>query len=50
MARARGNGIEIEYEVSGNPSDPPVLLIMGPGGQLLSWDDDFVLGLARRGH
>ncbi len=50
MARARGNGIEIEYEVAGNPADPPLLLIMGLGGQLLAWDDDFVLGLARRGH
>lgn len=50
MARARGNGIEIEYEVAGNPADPPVLLIMGLGGQLVAWDDEFVLGLARRGH
>ena len=50
MARARGNGIELEYEVAGNPADPPVLLIMGLGGQLLAWDDEFVQGLARRGH
>jgi pimeloyl-ACP methyl ester carboxylesterase len=50
VTRARGNGIEIEYEVAGSPADPPVLLIMGLGGQLLAWDDDFVLGLARRGH
>ncbi len=50
MARARGNGIEIEYEVAGSPADPPILLIMGLGGQLLAWDDEFVLGLARRGH
>jgi pimeloyl-ACP methyl ester carboxylesterase len=50
VARAACNGIEIEYEVVGNPADPPLLLIMGLGGQLLAWDDDFVLGLARRGH
>ena len=50
MARAPCNGIELEYEVIGNPADPPVLLIMGLGGQLLAWDDEFVLGLARRGH
>jgi pimeloyl-ACP methyl ester carboxylesterase len=50
MARARSNGIELEYEVIGNPADPPVLLIMGLGAQLISWDDEFVLGLARRGH
>jgi pimeloyl-ACP methyl ester carboxylesterase len=50
MARARTNGIELEYEVTGNPADPPVLLIMGLGAQLIVWDDEFVLGLARRGH
>ena len=50
VANARCNGIELEYEVIGNPSDPPLLLIMGLGGQLLAWDDEFVLGLARRGH
>jgi pimeloyl-ACP methyl ester carboxylesterase len=50
VARAACNGIELEYEVVGNPADPPLLLIMGLGGQLLAWDDDFVLGLARRGH
>jgi pimeloyl-ACP methyl ester carboxylesterase len=50
MARARCNGIELEYEVAGNPADPPVLLIMGLGAQLVVWDDEFVLGLARRGH
>jgi pimeloyl-ACP methyl ester carboxylesterase len=50
VARAPCNGIELEYEVIGNPADPPVLLIMGLGGQLLAWDDEFVIGLARRGH
>ena len=50
MARARCNDVELEYELIGNPADPPVLLIMGLGGQMLAWDDDFVLGLARRGH
>jgi len=50
VARARCNGIELEYEVVGNPADQPLLLIMGLGGQLLAWDDEFVLGLARRGH
>jgi len=50
MARARSNGIELEYEVTGNPADPPILLIMGLGAQLIVWDDELVLGLARRGH
>jgi pimeloyl-ACP methyl ester carboxylesterase len=50
VARARSNGIELEYEVIGNPGDPALLLIMGLGAQLITWDDEFVLGLARRGH
>ncbi|HXZ85052.1 MAG TPA: alpha/beta hydrolase [Myxococcota bacterium] len=50
MARARCNGIELEYDAIGSPGDPPVLLIMGLGAQLIAWDDEFVLGLARRGH
>jgi pimeloyl-ACP methyl ester carboxylesterase len=50
VARARCNGIELEYEVAGSPADPPVLLVMGLGAQLIAWDDEFVLGLARRGH
>ena len=50
MARARCNGIELEYDAVGSPGDPPVLLIMGLGAQLIAWDDEFVLGLARRGH
>jgi len=50
VARARCNGIELEYDAIGSPGDPPVLLIMGLGAQLIAWDDEFVLGLARRGH
>jgi pimeloyl-ACP methyl ester carboxylesterase len=50
VARARANGIELEYDVVGNPADPPVLLIMGLGAQMIAWDDEFVLALARRGH
>ena len=36
VARAASNGIELEYEVIGSPADPPLLLIMGLGGQLLA--------------
>ena len=50
MARARTNGIEIEYETFGNPSDEPLLLIMGLGGQMILWHEDFCSELARRGH
>jgi pimeloyl-ACP methyl ester carboxylesterase len=34
-------GIEIAYEDWGDPLHPPLLLIMGIGGQMLLWPDDF---------
>jgi pimeloyl-ACP methyl ester carboxylesterase len=49
MANVAANGIRIEYETSGNSADPPLLLIMGLGAQLIAWDDDFVDELASRG-
>ena len=38
--------IAIAYESFGDAADPPVLLIMGLGGQLLSWQEDFCRQLA----
>lgn len=49
MACLTANGIEIEYEVMGDPAAQPVLLIMGLGAQLLSWDDRFCKELVDRG-
>ena len=49
MARAKANGIEIEYETIGNKSDPALLLVMGLGAQLTIWPDALFEGLARRG-
>ncbi len=49
MPRAETNGIEIEYETSGDPGDPPLLLVMGLGAQMGSWDPDFCQGLVDRG-
>lgn len=31
----RANGIDICYEIFGDPSAPPLLLIMGLGGQMI---------------
>ena len=50
MARARANGIELEYEVFGAAGGRPVLLIMGLGAQMILWDDEFCAALAARGH
>ncbi|MFE7296275.1 alpha/beta fold hydrolase [Streptomyces sp. NPDC057579] len=42
-------GVSIAYESFGDPGDPPVLLVMGFGAQLLSWHEDFCRALAARG-
>lgn len=49
MARLQANGLDIEYEVHGDPKNPALLLIMGLGVQLIHWDDGFVDELVRRG-
>lgn len=49
MPRAAANGIEIEYETFGDPEDPPLLLVMGLGAQMGSWDSDFCQGFVDRG-
>lgn len=49
MPRARANGIELEYEVFGGPSAQPLLLIMGLGAQMISWDEGFCAQLVDRG-
>lgn len=43
------SGIELEYETFGNDSDPPMLLVMGLGAQMIAWDDDFCGKLAGEG-
>lgn len=49
MPRAPANGITIEYETFGDPAAPPVLLVMGLGAQMISWNDEFCELLAGRG-
>jgi proline iminopeptidase len=39
---AHVNGIDIEYVTDGDPSDPPLLLVMGLGAQLTTWPEAFV--------
>ena len=41
--------VSIAYESFGDPGDPPVLLVMGFGAQLLAWHEDFCRALADRG-
>ena len=47
--RAPSNGIEIEYETFGEEGDPPLLLVMGLGAQMIAWDAEFCEGLVDRG-
>jgi pimeloyl-ACP methyl ester carboxylesterase len=49
-ARARVNGIELVYDTFGESSAPPMLLVMGLGGQMIAWDEDFCTQLAARGY
>src|SRR6266567_2331602 len=49
MSRLKVNGIEIEYETVGDAKAPPMLMIMGLGAQLTTWDDGFCQDLADRG-
>ncbi|HEY2398048.1 MAG TPA: alpha/beta hydrolase [Solirubrobacteraceae bacterium] len=44
-----GRGITLCYESFGDPSDPPLLLVMGLGTQMLAWHADFCTRLAGRG-
>ena len=37
MAQAQANGISIEYEISGPPDGPVLLMIHGVGAQLIRW-------------
>ncbi|MCS7295655.1 MAG: alpha/beta hydrolase, partial [Dehalococcoidia bacterium] len=45
MPYARANGIDLYYETFGDPADPPILLVMGLGAQLLLWEEEFCRGL-----
>jgi pimeloyl-ACP methyl ester carboxylesterase len=50
MPVARTNGVELFYESFGDPSAPPLLLIMGLGAQLLGWDEGLCRQLVARGY
>jgi pimeloyl-ACP methyl ester carboxylesterase len=47
--RAHVNGIEIAYEQIGDPSNPPLLLVMGLGMQLIHWDRELCDMFVERG-
>ena len=42
MPRAASNGIEIEYDTFGEPTDPALLLVMGFTAQMTAWDESLL--------
>jgi pimeloyl-ACP methyl ester carboxylesterase len=43
------NGLSLHVEVGGNPDHPCILLIMGLGGQMIHWPDQFCETLIQQG-
>jgi pimeloyl-ACP methyl ester carboxylesterase len=50
VPKVQANGIEIEYDELGEPDGPPLLLISGLGGQLISWPPNLIEQLAGHGY
>ena len=50
MPELSANGIRIEYDTFGDRGADPLLLIMGLGGQMTLWHEDFCRGLSSGGH
>ena len=49
MPNVNANDIQIEYETFGDRSSPPLLLIIGFGGQMIDWDEVLCEQLAGKG-
>lgn len=49
MPRATVGRLEIEYDSFGDPSNPPILLVMGLAYQMIEWDDRVCRQLAEHG-
>ena len=48
-SRIASNGLELAYEAFGSPDDPPVVLVMGLGTQMIAWPDALCEKLAEAG-
>jgi pimeloyl-ACP methyl ester carboxylesterase len=49
-ASVRANDVDIVYDTFGDPSAPPMLLVMGLGEQMIAWDKEFCAALAAHGY
>lgn len=50
MTQLDVNGLRIEYDHFGDRGARPLLLVMGLGGQMVLWEEEFCRALAERGH
>lgn len=50
MAKIDANGLTFEYETFGDDTNPPLVLIMGLGAQMIRWPKLFLEALAERGY
>ena len=46
---AKAGEVELVYDTFGDPEAPPLLLIMGLGAQMITWDEPLCAAFARRG-
>ena len=49
MVAVKANNITIEYEESGDLTNPAIILIRGLGTQLIDWPMPFIDGLVNKG-
>jgi len=49
VSRVEANGLQFEYDTFGEAGASPLVLIMGLGAQMISWDEEFCGLLAGRG-
>lgn len=50
MPYATSGSIELYYDTTGDPSDPPVVLVAGLGQQMIGWEADAVQDLVDQGY
>ncbi|MBT5789902.1 MAG: alpha/beta hydrolase, partial [Gammaproteobacteria bacterium] len=41
MSKIKANSLTIEFDTFGEPEAKPLLLVMGLGGQMIAWDENF---------
>ena len=50
MPQIEANGISLEVETMGSSENTAVLLVMGLGGQMTAWPENYCKQLSERGY